>query len=128
MQRLFRVTISFFLVMLAACSSYQNYVNSEKELKACRIKCYTIEKKCNATCVNNCNNCSTLAYAQSANRFKMYKHRQLVQGKIVALELQSFKDPLQCRKTTCSCKKDLRVCLQACSGKIYKNFKVVAVC
>jgi hypothetical protein len=124
----FRLTIGVLLIVLTSCSEYQHYVNYERQVKSCRIKCTETLKECNKSCFNNCVNCSALSNVEAAQKFKRYKHQQLVQGKIVALELQSFRDPLQCRKTTCSCKDDFRVCIQSCRGKIHKTLKVAAAC
>lgn len=120
--------IGLMLICLSSCSYYQHYVDNERELKNCRLICLEKLKNCSDSCMNNCRTCSAFSNIGAASRFKKYKHKQLVQGKIVALELQSFKDPLQCRKATCSCQEDFRVCAQSCRGTIYKSRKTVAAC
>ncbi|MDF1757759.1 MAG: hypothetical protein P1U74_05635 [Legionellaceae bacterium] len=113
---------------MTSCSIYQHYVDHEKQQKTCRLKCAETRDECGRTCINSCRNCKALSYIQASQRFKRYKSQQNVQGEIVNLELQSFKDPLQCRKTTCSCPDDYRVCLQSCQGKIHKGLRVAAAC
>ncbi|OGV35916.1 MAG: hypothetical protein A3E88_08195 [Legionellales bacterium RIFCSPHIGHO2_12_FULL_35_11] len=116
MQRTYQVLIYLLVAFLTSCSYYQHYVGNEKTLKGCHLACYAVNDKCNETCINTCKNCNAQSFVQAAKRFKLYKHQRCVQGEIVDLELQSFRDPLQCRKTTCSCKDDLRVCMQSCRG------------
>jgi hypothetical protein len=42
--------------------------------------------------------------------------------------LPSYKDPLQCRKVTCSCVQDYHTCLAACRGTIHTALRVAPVC
>lgn len=128
MNNLSRIVVCLLLILTASCSYYSHYVENEQKYKACHLDCLAKKDHCNAICRNNCKECTGLADLQAAKRFKDYKHRRTVQKKLVDLELQSFKDPLQCRKVTCSCQDDFRVCAQACKGKIKKNLKAKAVC
>ncbi len=123
-----RLLISLLLILLASCSHYNQYVEKERQLKACHLQCIATLDKCNIQCRNNSRECNVLANMQAASRFKEYKRRQIIQGRIIVEELQSFKDPLQCRKVTCSCQEDFRVCKQSCRGKIYKYLKANAAC
>lgn len=110
----------FVLLFLTSCSNYSQYLNNERQLKICHLQCNAGLDKCKTSCRNNLQECEVLSSMQAGLRFKKYKMRQINQGIIVNEELQSFKDPLQCRKVTCSCLEDFRVCKQACRGKIYK--------
>ena len=113
-------------ILLSSCSYYEHYVKHEQQLKACHLQCNVNLDNCKNHCRNNIHECETLANLQAATRFKKYKKQQLIQGIVINEELQSFKDPLQCRKVTCSCQEDYRVCKQSCRGKIYKNLKTNA--
>jgi hypothetical protein len=42
--------------------------------------------------------------------------------------LNSYRDPLQCRKVTCNCHADYQVCIQSCSGVIHKQLRVASAC
>ena len=120
-----RITAIIMILLLSGCSTYVDHL---REMKACRLKCSGIQKRCEHACRNNCQNCNVLSNTETAVHFNHYKHQQNIQGSIVALELQSFRDPLQCRKPTCDCKVDFGVCLQSCRGKIRKRLKVVQPC
>ena len=128
MNILLRISIGLVMVFLISCSSYKNHIVYEKELKTCKMQCSAVLAQCNQICVNNCTNCTRIANENALQRFNVYKNKQIVEGKKLVLELNSFKDPLQCRKITCSCKDDFQVCVQSCQGRIHKNLKVVAAC
>ena len=113
------------LILISGCSAY---VQHERHIKACHSSCKTKMVKCEQMCHNNCPECTMLADTEAAVHFNQYQHQQCVQGSIAALELQSFRDPLQCRKPTCDCKADYQVCYQGCLGKIHKRLKVVPPC
>lgn len=123
--RLFACTM---LTLLVSCSTYQQAINHAQMLKTCKLACSERLHKCANTCRNNIQNCSALANAEAAVHFNQYKHERCIQGEIVALELQSYRDPLQCRKITCACKVDYGVCIQSCKGKIHKRLQVAAPC
>ncbi len=120
-----RIGAVILLLLLTSCSTYVQHV---KTLKACKWQCTVIKQRCEQVCKNNCQNCTAFSNAEAAVHFNQYKHQQNIQGSIVALELQSFRDPLQCRKPTCDCTTDFSVCLQSCQGKIRKHLKVVKPC
>lgn len=128
MKNLFQVIICALLILTSGCSYYQHYVEKEQRLKSCHLNCLTKSRSCARICKNNCQECTGLVKLQAARMFKDYKKRRIVQKKVVAVELQSFQDPLKCRKVTCSCQDDYRICAQACKGKIYKHLKAKAVC
>ncbi|MDP3706405.1 MAG: acyltransferase [Legionellaceae bacterium] len=126
-MRLFvRLFACFMVTLLISCSTYQQMIHHASTLKACRLMCSDRLQQCAHTCQNNERNCTALANAEAAVHFNQYKHQRCVQGEIVALELQSYRDPLQCRKITCACRADYGVCTQSCKGKIHKRLQVVA--
>lgn len=120
-----RIGAIFLCVLLTACNTY---VQHQRALNACKLNCKVAMHHCEQSCRNNCQNCTLLANSEAAVHFNQYKHQQQLQGSIVALELQSFKDPLQCRKSTCACSADFEMCAQACQGIIHKRLKVVPPC
>lgn len=128
MQLLFRLFACILLLSCISCSTYQSIREHAAEIKSCKLSCIERLKTCANTCRNNCNNCTSLDNAAAAVHFNQYKRQQILQGQIVALELQSYKDPLQCRKTTCNCREDYGVCIQSCNGQIRKRLQVVAPC
>lgn len=125
---LIRGVVGVVFTLLMSCSTYQQAIRHAEVVKACEATCSERLKTCSKTCLNHCQHCTTLANAEAAVHFNHYKHQQCVQGEIVALELQSYRDPLQCRKTTCACTADYGVCMQSCNGKIRKRLQVVTAC
>jgi len=123
MRSYFRLIIFTALILLSSCSNYSDYLEKERQLKSCHIKCNMKLDICNKQCKNNALECAVKANIEASKNFKRYKKREFIQGKVLIEELQSFKDPLQCRKVTCSCQEDFRVCNQSCRGKIYKHLK-----
>lgn len=118
---------SFFLI-LTACSVHQTQMLHYKEVQSCKIACQQRFNLCNQACVNNCQQCTAYANQSALKSYKRYRQDLSVQGGTVARQLYSFHDPLQCRKTTCACKTDYRVCLQACTGTIHKRLQVAPGC
>lgn len=123
-----RLIVCISIVLMTSCGYYGKFVDNAREKKACHLQCLNALDKCKIQCKNNCRECNVLANMQAASRFIEYKKRQSMQGKMVNEELQSFKDPLQCRKVTCSCQEDYRVCKQSCIGKVYKYLKANPAC
>jgi hypothetical protein len=125
MRVLVRLFAFFMLTLLISCSTYEHMTQHARTVKACRLICSERLKQCTNTCRNNERNCTTLAQAEAAVHFNQYKHERCVEGEIVALQLQSYRDPLQCRKITCACQADYSVCVQSCTGTIHKRLQVV---
>jgi len=128
MTILARLLMCFVLICLVSCHSYQHTVEQARVLKTCKLTCKSRLQQCQQACRNNCRNCTALANTEAAVHFNQYKRQQCVQGEIVALELKSYRDPLQCRKTTCECKADYGICVQSCQGKIRKRLQAVPAC
>lgn len=72
--------------------------------------CISIIKDCRRSCRNNYKRCSYLASKDAQKKYFFYKHEQFIKGEIVLLQLNSFKDPLQCQKITCDCEADYKTC------------------
>ena len=94
----------------------------------CSNVCLSQLNQCKIECRNNCSTCSRFEIAQAADAFKHYVYEQRMKGARVIRSLNSYRDPLQCRKTTCNCVQDFQVCHQACTGFIHKELKVPPVC
>lgn len=43
-------------------------------------------------------------------------------------ELNSYRDPLQCRKVTCDCLSDFAICKKGCTGVIPTKLQAVPYC
>lgn len=94
----------------------------------CKMSCDQRKAACSKTCRNNCAQCSTAANNRRVVQYNHYVHEQRVKGKNIALQLNSFRDPLQCRKVTCNCAADYQICLQSCGGVIQKTLKNAPLC
>lgn len=119
-----RVIVSLILILLVSCAQHQ----TTPDQIICEQECAKRFESCCALCVNNCKNCSMCTTQSAAKSYNKYKKRQCIQGEMMARELQSYRDPLQCRKTTCACHADYRVCMQSCAGVIHKRLQVPPTC
>ncbi len=107
-----------FLCLLSCTQHFLFYGNNH--FVSCKINCENRLKICTKVCRNNNLQCSAAATELTAKNYAHYLHEQRVKGEFIALQLNSFCDPLQCRKTTCNCQADYRVCVRACKGTIPK--------
>ncbi|KTD29779.1 MULTISPECIES: acyltransferase [Legionella] len=82
----------------------------------CTTTCESRYQACTKVCRNNCPQCTAAAGQARDKNYNHYIHEQYVKGRMIALQLNSFRDPLQCRKVTCSCREDYQVCMQSCGG------------
>ena len=128
MHKYFSCLMQFIFVMafilLPGCVSHKD----KHEAAQCKYTCQQKLNSCQKVCQNNTIHCITLANDHALKSYHSYKKQQCVQGKPVVRELQSYRDPLQCRKTTCDCNTDYRVCTQACTGLIHKRLQVAPTC
>ncbi len=123
-----RMVLCAAMLALAACATQPVSVQCAQERAACKNSCKERLKTCNQVCDNGCNECSLDAKCATARNYSRYIHEQNIQGGIIARELNSYRDPLQCRKTTCNCLADFNVCTQSCTGLIHKRLQVGPAC
>ncbi|MCP0914468.1 MULTISPECIES: acyltransferase [Legionella] len=95
---------------------------------ACKNACLERLSICQQVCDNSCRQCAARANRAAERSYNQYKKEECLRGGIITRELKSYRDPLQCRKTTCECGADYRVCLKACSGVIHKRLQVAPAC
>ncbi len=128
--RVFMHTIVRLLIVLAifGLNGCTKFHGKHSENTACQAQCSTMLEQCTKSCRNNCPSCAYCADSVAAKDYMTYKRRQCVQGGLIARDLQSYRDPLQCRKMTCDCQKDYSVCMQSCSGLIHKRLQVQPKC
>lgn len=118
-----RALLYFSFLFIVACS-----LRMPPDFAACEANCIKKSQICHHSCRNNCAECSAFARQSTARQYAHYEWEQVVKGKIIALELNSFRDPLQCRKVTCDCKADYQICMQSCSGVVQKSLQHAPVC
>ena len=129
LQNSARFILCILLIGLFSCSlSPKEDAKRAQALRACIQQCEVKSAVCNQRCNDSCKQCEWEANQAMAKRYKTYVHEQCVQGERAALQLQSFRDPLKCRKTSCDCPADYRLCVGACKGKIKKYLQVTPFC
>ena len=128
MRAVIQIIAWLSIMMLASCVNHHTMVKTSGEFAACKIACQQRLSMCTQVCHNNCRACSVNSSCTSAKHYKKYINGQCVQGKGIARDLDSYRDPLQCRKTTCECPADYNVCIQSCAGVIQKRLQVAPIC
>ena len=123
-----RVMVCFAVIALSACTSHRVSVQQVKARVSCNMGCEERFQQCSQMCDNNCHTCSKSARIKTARHYQQMVREQVIQGGMISRELNSYRDPLQCRKTTCNCQADLTVCLAACTGIIRKRLQVGPAC
>lgn len=111
------------LALLGSCSYH-----ATPQAKACTLSCEQRASACNKVCRNNCAQCTAYNFQTAASHFNHYFHESAVNGQIIKRDLNSYFDPLQCRKTTCNCRADYVACVQSCGGVVKKRLQAAAVC
>lgn len=96
--------------------------------RQCIAQCLDVKAECAHQCSHSCAQCADEENHKMTQRYKQYIHEQNVQGKRLALQLQSFRDPLKCRLASCDCAADYRVCVGQCKQNIRKQLTVKPFC
>jgi len=115
------------VMVLVGCTTYNHVVEQAHTLHVCRLACAQQIKVCGDVCHNDDRDCEISAKNSTTKHYCEYKHEQYVKGGVVARELKSYRDPLQCRKITCDCWADYRVCMESCTGTIHKRLQAAPV-
>ena len=119
---LLRFLVSVLLLsMLIACAHQPGADRRSGEIRACKINCQIKARACTRLCRNNCRSCAFFAHQKAAHSYCQFEHEQIVQGGIISRELNSYRDPLQCRKITCDCITDYRACAKTCTMPLRAN-------
>lgn len=116
-----RVFMCFMALLLVGCASTKMATYHAQEVRACHTTCQQKLQECGQVCHDNCFECTQRAIQRAVRHDAQYLREQCVQGRIITRELKSYRDPLQCRKTTCNCWADYQVCAQSCTGIIHKQ-------
>lgn len=122
------VRIFCCVLLLALCGCASKNVLKRPALAQCQMNCMKHFEFCSQNCVDNCPNCSRKSQRHATENFSKYVIERTIQGKKVMRELNSYRDPLQCRKVTCNCVADLMACKQGCSGVIHKRLQALPNC
>lgn len=128
MMNTLRLLCCMTLICLASCATQQKFVSKSTSLSQCKMTCVQRYQECASLCVDNCPTCCNASSNSTALKYTKYLHEQRIEGAIIARELNSYRDPLQCRKTTCNCTADFNICNQGCTGIIQKRLRAVPYC
>lgn len=117
---------------LAGCMSHsiqdKNTVKSAVNIDACIKTCLKRFDSCKVDCSDSCHHCRIKSNKTSRKNYRKYVHEECVKGGFIARDLNSYRDPLQCKKVSCNCRADLDGCIQSCDGVIRKQLKAPPFC
>ena len=129
MNSIVRVLFCFLLLSLSSsCALQKQTMLHSNEEKLCQNTCLQRAQSCQKLCLNNCLSCKDSSMGEAINDYAHYIHEEQLKGGSVNRVLNSYRDPLQCRKVSCDCTADLMTCDQNCTGVIYKNLRTVPSC
>jgi hypothetical protein len=115
-------------MFLLGCQAMHQSALKAQAFQQCMMICTQHFEYCRQNCFDNCPNCSTASKIKAKKNFDKYVYERKVEGKKVMRELNSYRDPLQCRKVTCDCISDYAICKQGCTGVIPKKLQAVPYC
>lgn len=118
----------FSLLLLLVGCALKSPTVSYNTVQQCQLSCKAHFETCRKTCRNNCEVCQTIAIKSAAKDFFEYQREQRIKGERFARDLNSYRDPLQCRKITCCCPADYAICTQSCVGVLHKELRVAHTC
>lgn len=107
---------SIFFLGISSCEKVPPNVLQSHTLDQCKKSCIHHFAFCHQNCVNNCPTCSVASAKSAAKNYAQYVSERRIEGKKVMRELNSYRDPLQCRKVSCDCMADLALCNKGCKG------------
>ncbi len=119
--------LSLCILISLSCTKQQND-EGFLHLSQCQTHCRKQFELCNTLCVNHCAHCNQVADESAEERYGKYVQEQEIQGETIAREVDSYRDPLKCRKVTCNCSADFTICEQGCTGIIQKQLRAKPYC
>jgi hypothetical protein len=129
MKKLFlKLIVVSSMLWFCGCSVKTVQTLSSSSIKVCKMQCQEQFVQCQKVCDDACQSCEAQATEETKKRYEHYQEEKCLQGKAIVRRLQSYRDPLQCLKSSCDCNADRRVCVEACSGDIQKRVQVAEVC
>lgn len=128
MNYLLRLIYCTVLIVLSGCATQQQIIVKPKDVNQCLQLCAQRLESCKQLCSNNCPRCSAISTDTTAKNYFEYIHDKQVQGGYIYRGLNSYRDPLQCRKVTCNCTSDFITCEQGCTGVIQKRLQAAPYC
>jgi len=129
MTYLIRTILAAVIILLTACTHHTSTTPAKQDYATCAASCEKRAEQCNSRCRNNCQQCQAYTDQITARHYGKYVSEQYVKGRTIARNLNSYRDPLQCRKVTCNCRADFRICIQeSCGGVVKKQLQAAPYC
>lgn len=125
MSLLVRIILFIIVGVLTACAKP---TFTPQEIASCSLICTQHLHSCQDNCTNNCPACSQDSSYTSLTQYLKYVQEKQIQGGFITRGLNSYRDPLQCRKVSCNCAADYITCKQGCTGVIHKKLRAVPYC
>lgn len=113
------------LVLLSACIKKDP---DSLEKKRNKISCAKEWIECQQICEDSCQQCLKESRITAMKDYADYLRQQQIQGGYILKLPRSYRDPLQCTKTTCNCTADYNICVQASGGMVQKRLIVNKEC
>ena len=124
----FRYGLLFIICILVSCVFSSKFTQHKLAVNKCKSFCIRDSNICHKTCQDNCVACNHQAHMAARDWYQHFVKEQTVQGGMITRNINSYKDPLQCRKITCNCDVDYLICTQKCSGLIHKELQNQNLC
>jgi hypothetical protein len=121
-MKLSRIIYCTIILGLAGCQGLLSQHNSQV-VEQCGATCAQKLQFCSQNCPDSCANCTCVLQKMAGKNFQKYVYERKVEGKKVMRELNSYRDPLQCRKITCDCVADFVMCKKYCTHTTMTVFK-----
>lgn len=128
MNSFFRLLCSMLILGLLGCQKGQQNILSHQNPEQCKAVCVQHFEYCRQNCSNNCPTCSAESQKKTAVDYINYLRERNIEGKMVMRELNSYRDPLKCRKVSCDCIADFTICNNSCAGVIKTRLQYVPYC
>ncbi|CAM2910519.1 hypothetical protein [Legionella worsleiensis] len=128
MSYFFRFIFCAVLFAISGCTAQQSDVAKSTVPAQFMKLCEQRLEACKRQCFDNCPKCTLAGLKDAQKDYLEYVHDQRVQGGYVSRGLNSYRDPLQCRKVTCNCTADFLTCKQGCAGVIQKRLQAAPYC
>jgi len=116
------------ILLICSCASTHEHDVAAQTVRSCTTLCKQQLLHCQTVCADNCKTCDFQSKKLTKQHYKRYIHERCIEGKTLIRRLQSYHDPLACRKMGCDCMADYRVCAEACHGSIHKQIQVEKAC
>jgi hypothetical protein len=128
MNRSMILLVALIGLAMMGCVKQHSATVENSNLSQCKMQCLNRLKTCQAVCNDDCQHCLKKAKITAHKHYHRFIHQQVEQGGLLARNLKSYRDPLQCLKATCNCHADFHQCSASCTGTIFKRLQSPLTC